>query len=263
MVDEKLGISAPLLSVRPSRNRLADEDRALLEERRRRHKADEDEAGTGAKGGGSPSLNHDTFEDDILVFGIPKEDMTVPVRKAIDVLVGQINELRAELMNAHGHEAFLEDQVEKDRLLHIMRRTVLMARLGLAARRVEEEHVSFCVLYFAVQNEDAVRTKYGAGAVESMLLHTADILRDNLDAGDLVGTLDHSDFGVVLPGTMAMDAVKKGHDLLSRIGAYFFDWQGQRINIEAKFGVTEIMSGDSGDDIIERARTVMKQSTRP
>ncbi|MBL4692809.1 MAG: GGDEF domain-containing protein, partial [Magnetovibrio sp.] len=204
--------------------------------------------------------NSETFDDDILVFGIPKEDMTEPVRKAIDLLIGQINSLRSELMSAHGHEAYLEDQVEKDRLLHIMRRTVLMARMGLAARRVEEEHVSFCVLYFNVKNSASVRLEYGAGAVESMLLHAADIMREGLDPGDLIGTLEDSDFGVVLPGTVLLDAVQKGHDLVQRIGAYSFDWQGQQIGIETDFGVTEIVAGDSGDDIIERARSSMESS---
>ncbi|MBL4692154.1 MAG: hypothetical protein JKY92_02365, partial [Magnetovibrio sp.] len=79
MVDEKLGLSAPVLSVRPGRNRLADEDRAILEERRRRHKSDEDRSGGEPTGQGPGPSNSETFDDDILVLGIPKGDMTEPV----------------------------------------------------------------------------------------------------------------------------------------------------------------------------------------
>jgi len=264
MVDEALGATVPVISVRPGRNRLADEDRALLEEKRKRQKHEAQKQGVSGEGSsGSSSHSPEDFQDDVTVFGIPKEDMTEPVRKAIELLLGQINDLRAELISAHGHEAYLEERVEKDRLLQIMRRKPFTARLGLAARRVEEEHVLFCVLYFNIVNAEAVRDEHGNGALESMMVHTADLMRERLDAGDIIGNLEHSDFGIVLPGTSPVDAAQKGHDLVADMAGHTFVWQGKSLNIQARFGMTEIAPGDTGDEIIDRARRVMNISDKP
>ncbi|PHS75031.1 MAG: hypothetical protein COB59_11760, partial [Rhodospirillaceae bacterium] len=214
------------------------------------------------KGAGSESEDHsghlaEDYHDEISVFGIPKEDMTEPVRKALKLLLGEINALRGQLISAHGHEAYLEEQVEKDRLLQVMRRKAFMARLSLAVRRVEDEHVLFCVLYFCINNVDTVQSQYGSGAVENMMVHASDILREKCEAGDVIGSLDHFDFGIVLPGIDPVHAAQRGHNLVAEMAAHGFSWQGQRLHIQAKFGVTEIAPGDSGDDIIERAKQVM------
>jgi len=258
MVDEALGSTVPVGSVRPGRNRLADEDRAMLEERRRRHGGGEaHQEGQGKDSSGDAHSHHEAFQDDISVFGIPNEEMTPAVRKAITLLLEQINDLRAELISAHGHEAYLEEQAEKDRLLHVMRRRAFLARLSLAARRVEEEHVQFCVLYIAIENAVAVQKESGHGALESMMVHSADVLRDRLLAGDVVGSLEHFDFGIIMPGTAPVEAARKGHDLVGDMAAKSFIWQGQAISIQARFGLTEIAPGDSCDEIIERAKRIM------
>jgi len=257
MVDEALGSTVPVGSVRPGRNRLADEDRAMLEERRRRHGGGEGHQGQGGGEAEDAHGHHEAFQDDISVFGIPKEEMTPAVRKAITLLLEQINDLRAELISAHGHEAYLEEQAEKDRLLHVMRRRAFVARLSLAARRVEEEHVQFCVLYIAIDNAVAVQKESGHGALESMMVHSADVLRERLQAGDVIGSLEHYDFGIIMPGTAPVEAARKGHELVADMAAKSFVWQGQEISIQAQFGLTEIAPGDSSDEIIERARRVM------
>jgi len=257
MVDEALGTTVPIMSVRPGRNRLADEDRTMLEEKRRRQHAEEHGHGTGSESSDHPGHLPEDFHDEISVFGIPKEDMTEPVRKALKLLLDEINALRGQLISAHGHEAYLEEQVEKDRVLQVMRRKAFMARLGLAARRVEDEHVQFCVLYFSIANVEAVQSLYGSGAVENMMVHASDVLREKCEAGDVIGGLDHFDFGIVLPGTDPVHAAQKGHHLVAQMAAHAFTWQGQTLHIQAKFGVTEIAPGDSGDDIIERAKRVM------
>jgi len=263
MTDEALGSAAPVVSVRPGRNRLADEDRAVLEERRRRRHAEEhDHKDTNSRNpGASHGRGGESFHDDISVFGIPKEDMTEPVRKAIELLLGQINDLRAELISAHGHEAYLEDRVETDRLLHVMRRKAFVARLAMAARRAAEEHTLFCVLYFSIENAAAVRLKLGDGAVENMMIHASEILHKRLETGDIIGSLEHFDFGLVLPGTQPTVAIQKGRHLVADMAAHTFVWQGQSMCIQARFGMTEIAPGDSGDDIIDRARRVMEATS--
>jgi len=257
MADGPLGSSTPIVSVRPGRNRLADEDRTILEERRKRlkkHESEKDEApehGSDFQGFGH---DHDQIFDDVSVLGIPKAEMTESVRTAINLLFVQINQLRAELANAKGHEAYLEEQVEKDRLLHVMRQRAFMSRLSLAVRRVEEESALFCFLYIKIQNALSIRERMGHGAHESLMVHAADVLRERLEPGDIIGSLENSDFGIILPGTSPLDADLKGRNLMADMAAKTFPWQGENVQIFAHYAITEIYAGDGGEQIVVRSR---------
>jgi len=264
MSDDLLGSPAPIVSVRRGRNQLSDEDRALLEARRKRQ---QHQSHGGTSGGGrdkdGPAPGHNFFHDDVSVLGIPEGEMTDSVRHAIGVLLDEINDLRAALAQAKGQTAFLEDQAEKDRLLHVMRRRAFLARLGLAVRRVEDEKVLFCFVYIAITNAQTVRQEFGHGAVESLQVQTAEVLRAGLQVGDLIGSLENFDFGIILPATQPLDADQKGRDLMVDLSNRKFVWQGQALGISAEFGIAEITPGDTGEDIIDRARRALEARRPP
>ena len=247
MAEDTAGPAAPIVSVRPGRNRLPAEDRALLEERRKRQR---DQGGEDGKTG----AGHEGIHDEVSVLGIPKEEMTESVRNAIGKLLDEINRLRAELTHAHGHEAYLEEQAEKDRLLHVMRRRAFLARISLAARRVAEEQVQFSFIYIAIANAGAVRTEFGHGASENLMVQAAEVLREGVEPGDVVGSLEQFDFGVLLPGTPMAAAEAKAQRLVGGLSGRTFIWQGLEVGIQAAFGVAEVAAQDSGDEVITRAK---------
>jgi len=256
MSDDRVGPSAPIVSVRPGRNRLADEDRALQAAKRQRQKKKQydDHGMSGEDGGLGHGAGHSDIDDDVRVFGIPKDELTDNVRQAIQLLLDEINHLRGELVRAKGHEAYLEDQAEKDRLLHVMRRRAFMARLSLSVRRVEEEKAQFSFLYIQVKNAQFVRNGYGHGAFENLMMQAANALRDGVEAGDVIGSLENADFGVLMPGTPLEICEGKAAQLVATMAAQSFSWQGQPLGVQVAFGSTLISAGDNGEDIIVRAR---------
>jgi len=259
MAEDNVGPAAPIVSVRPGRNRLAEEDRELQaakRERKKKHKggSGNDNDGHGGHAGGH---GHDVIDDDVSVLGIPKDEMTDNVRQAISTLLDEINHLRGELARAKGHEAYLEEQAEKDRMLHVMRRRAFMARLALAARRVEEEGVEFTFLYIQIVNAAAVRGEFGHGALENLMMQASAALREGAEAGDVVGSLENSDFGLILPGNTLQEGEAKAARLMAVLGGRTFSWQGQTLGIEARFGDATITTGDSGDDVISHAKVNM------
>jgi len=166
----------------------------------------------------------------------------------------EINRLRAELSQARGHEAYLEEQVEKDRLLHVMRRRAFLARVNLSARRVAEEQVQFSFIYISVTNAPAVRTEFGHGAAENLMMQAAEVLREEVEPGDVVGSLEQFDFGLLLPGTPAGAAQEKAQQLVQALSGRTFIWQGNEVGIHAAYGVTEIAPQDVGDEVVSRAK---------
>jgi len=257
MADDNVGPAAPIVSVRPGRNRLAEEDRELLAARRERkgkHGGGEGGYGGHESAGGH---GHGAIDDDVSVLGIPKEEMTENVRHAIDTLLEEINHLRSELSRAKGHEAYLEEQAEKDRMLHVMRRRAFLARLALAVRRVEEEKVEFAFLYIEIANAAAVRGEFGHGALESLMMQASAALREGAEPGDVVGSLENFDFGLILPGNTLQEGEAKAARLLSILSGRSFAWQGQSLGIQARCGDATIAAGDSADEVVQRAKDNM------
>ena len=260
MAEDNVGTAAPIVSVRPGRNRLAEEDRELQAAKRQRnkkHKGSPEDAYGDAQAGYAGGHGHDEIDDDVSVLGIPKEEMTDNVRQAIGTLLDEINHLRAELVRAKGHEAYLEEQAEKDRMLHVMRRRAFMARLTLAARRVDEDGVAFTFLYIQIANAAAVRGEFGHGALENLMMQASAALREGAEAGDVVGSLENSDFGLILPGNSLQEGETKAARLMAVLGGRTFSWQGQTLGIAARFGDAAITAGDSGEDVIRHAKDNM------
>jgi len=256
MAEDNVGPAAPIVSVRPGRNRLAEEDRELQaakRERKNKHKGayEDDHGGYGGYAGGH---SHDEIDDDVSILGIPKDEMTDNVRQAINTLLDEINHLRGDLARAKGHEAYLEEQADKDRMLHVMRRRAFMARLALAARRVEEEGVEFAFLYIQIVNAAAVRGEFGHGALENLMMQASAALREGAEAGDVVGSLENFDFGLILPGTTMLEGEAKAAHLIAVLRGRTFSWQGQTIGIEARFGNATITAGESGEEVIGHAK---------
>jgi len=259
MAEDNVGPAAPIVSVRPGRNRLAEEDRELQaakRERKNKHKGAYEDS-HGGHSGHAGGHGHDEIDDDVSVLGIPKGEMTDNVRQAINTLLDEINHLRGELARAKGHEAYLEEQAEKDRMLHVMRRRAFMARLALASRRVEEEGVEFAFLYIQIVNAAAVRGEFGHGALENLMMQASAALREGAEAGDVVGSLENSDFGLILPGNTLQDADRKAARLMPVLRGRTFAWQGQDLSIEARFGDATITAGVSGEDVIRHAKDNM------
>lgn len=255
MADDTAGPAAPIVSVRPGRNSLPDEDRALMEARRRRQQSQSGHKGQGGQSGyASTGDAHHDIHDDVSILGIPKEEMTDSVRSAIGVLLEEINQLRADLIHARGHEAYLEEQAEKDRLLHVMRRRAFLARVNLAVRRVGEEEIPFSFIYIAIANAATVRTQFGHGAAENLMMQSAEVLREGVEPGDVVGSLEQFDFGVILPGIPHADAERKALQIVHSLSGRSFLWQGQEVAIQAAFGMAEIAPQDTPDEVVARAK---------
>ncbi len=251
MTDDDLGPSAPIVSVRSGRNQLSEEHQAVLEERRRRAR----EAAIRRKGAPDHEMIQSLTEphDDISILGIPKAEMTPNVRHAIERLLDEINRLRAEVMRVHKREAYLQEQAEKDRLLHVLRRRTFLARLNMAARKVGEEQVQFSFIYLKIVNAETVRTRYGQDASENLMMQAAEVLRESASRGDVLGSLEQHDFGVLLPGTPRARARENGRLLVAALRGRSFVWQGRVLGLEVQCGTAEVAPRDTPEDVIARA----------
>jgi len=129
-----------------------------------------------------------------------------------------------------------------------------LSRLNLAARRVADEQVQFSFIYLVIANAGAVRTNFGHGAAENLMMQAAEVMREAVEPGDVVGSLEQFDFGVLLTGIPMAQAEDKARSLVQSLKGRSFMWQGQDVRIDADFGLAQVASIDSGDEVIARAK---------
>lgn len=254
MADDPISNYMPVASILPGRDRSTRKAKVYDPDTKKK-------GGSGQRGGGkasgqsstSTSEGHEEFSDDISVLGIPREEMTEHVQDALKGLLEEISSLRDELSRAHGHEAYLEELAEKDRVLHVMRRAAFLAKMKACVRRLEEEQIRFAFLYVPILNAVQVHSDTSHDASEALMVQAAGALREGVESGDIIGTLEGFDFGVILPGDTVEDAVVKGKALVQSLRGRAMVWESETLGIEAAFGVSEIHRHDSIEEIIGRA----------
>ncbi len=247
MADDPIGASIPTMALRPSRDRPSSRDERVYDPLTRK------KPGKHSRHGGG----HGAFEDDISVLGIPNEEMTESVRTAIDLLLGEINKLRDELSSAQGHEAFLASRVEHDPNLEVLNRQTFLARIGTSVRHAIDEKAQFSFAYIPITNVTDIGKAHGRDAFDAVMGQAAAVIRETVEAGDVVGSLENHDFGIIMPGTPLGDAITKAQNVARSLSGRQIAWQGRTLEIAAAFGVAEILPEDTHDDILARAQRAL------
>ena len=258
MADDPIGSYAPVQSVFPERDRKMPRQEKVYDPSTRKNRG-----GSGGGGGKKKSSEHgpglEDINDEVSILGIPKAEMTKSVSDAINALLEEINFLKGELAKSHGHEAYLEEQVETDIDLHILRRHALTSKILQSVGRVRDENAPYSFIFITIKNASVTGSEFGRGAYEELIRQSASALREGLEQGDILGSLENHDFGIILPGNTAADAELKAQSLMLSLGGRKFVWEGNALDVDAGYGVAEINVGDNIEDILHKAANDQSQ----
>lgn len=260
MADDPIGSSAPVQSVFPERDRKMPRQEKVYDPSTRK-KGSGGGSGGGKKESPSHGPGHEDISDEISILGIPKAEMSKSVSDAISALLEEINFLKSELVKSHGHEAYLEEQVEIDIDLHVLRRHALTSKIIQSIGRVSDESAPYSFIFITIKNATAIASEFGRSAYEELIKQAAGALREGVEQGDILGSLENHDFGIILPGNTVADAELKAQSLLLSLGGRKLVWKDSALDIDAGYGITEINAGDNTEDILDRAFADQLQRT--
>lgn len=256
MADTPIGSYAPVSSILPERDRTMPRQEKVYDPSTKKQGGDK-KGGAGKKGDDNQSASdghgHEDISDEISILGIPKEEMSESVRDAINVLLDEVNFLKGELAKAHGHEAYLEEQVETENSLHVLRVRALAAKIVQAVHRVEDENAPYSFIYITIKNGAATSIEFGKNAFDELLVQAAGALNEGIEQGDILGQLENNDFGIILPGNTIADAQLKAESLMLTMAGRKLMWKGATLDIDAGFGLAEIKAGDVIESVRARA----------
>lgn len=194
------------------------------------------------------------------IMGIPEGELTPKVRSAIMALLGEVDQLRRELKEAHARLTYLEKIADQDTLTPIANRRAFIRELSRVMSYAQRYSVPSSVLFFDLNGLKIINDTYGHATGDAALLHVAHILIESVRGSDFVGRLGGDEFGVILANADQMAANDKAQSLAAAIETSHFAWQGKHIPISLAYGAYSFKPGEDPSAALANADKAMYQN---
>lgn len=191
-------------------------------------------------------------------------------------LVSHVEELRSTVdqLNRENRQAIEELRVEissyESKLLRAESKALKDPLTGLANRRSIEERMtrsianscSFCVAMFDLNRFKSVNDELGHLAGDDLLCQFSKRMQDQVRSGDLAGRWGGDEFVVIMMWCDLSEATVVIERIKSKIfGTYRLNTRNDlslvSIDIDAAVGVAQWEEGDSAQDLIQKADSLM------
>jgi diguanylate cyclase (GGDEF)-like protein len=220
----------------------------------------------GSKVRGSAAVVDDPADEGsneaLRLLGLPAQELTPKVRSALGQLIGEVAELRHELLTTQRRLMELERLADEDSLAPISNRRAFVRHLARTITYVARYGAACSLLYFDVNGLKTINDTHGHAAGDAALIHVADILRGNTRTSDMVGRLGGDEFGVLLARANEIIATNKAQQLARVVAEARFTWDGRTVPISVAFGAHGLSPGEDAQAALAAADRAMYRQKR-
>jgi len=195
--------------------------------------------------------------DNPMLLGIPKEEFTGSVRRAIWALLGEARSLRSEVERARGLPKEAEQARDRDHLLPGLNRRTFMSELERQIALASRYATPTSLVYLDIDGLKLLNDTQGHACGDAVLAHFCALLLSSLRSSDVVGRLGGDEFGVVLLHTDEKQAQSTCLRVAQLSASTPFAWRGADIPVRFTFGVAQIAAGLDAEAAIAAADAAM------
>jgi len=181
-------------------------------------------------------LREDGLQDEVVLFGIPEEQMTPEVRRAIEGLLARLEETDQALERASKKVTELEILADRDSLTPAFNRRAFMRELGRAIALSARHQSPLSLVYIDIDDLKTLNDREGHAAGDAALKALASILNEHTRTSDLIGRIGGDEFALLLPHTNGEAAAELAARLDEAVNAAANSTTGLSIS----YGVHEI-----------------------
>lgn len=156
-------------------------------------------------------------------------------------IFGMLEELRLQR---------LADEGQKDGLTGVLLRKPFFSNSTLIIERVGSP---FSVLMLDIDNFKKVNDSFGHAAGDAVITDCANVLKETVRAGDLVGRLGGEEFAVMLPRCNADEAVDVAERIRQQVATRLVTGRGGSVRYTVSIGVAEGRMGSKAQASLELA----------
>lgn len=201
-------------------------------------------------------------EDAVELLGLPEDELTPSVRAALHQLIGELIDLRTELVTTQTRLSELERLADEDALAPISNRRAFLRQLDRTISYVERYGTASSLLYFDLNGLKSINDEQGHAAGDAALVHVAHVLLANTRNSDVVGRLGGDEFGVILARADEMTAAAKAGGLAELVAATRFTFDGTTILIRVAYGAYGLRPGEDPQHALAMADRAMYEQKR-
>ncbi len=194
--------------------------------------------------------------------GLSVSDLTPPVQRALQALMGEIDDLRAEVTRLKARLAEAEGIADRDALTPALNRRALLRELGRIRAFAHRYGSAASLIYFDLDGFKAVNDRFGHAAGDAALQAVAQRLIASVRESDVVGRMGGDEFAVILAQADETTATAKAQALAREIEAtpvVFGDWSAP---LHLSYGVCAISPAVEPEEIVAAADAAMYAARR-
>ena len=154
----------------------------------------------------------------------------------------------------------LERMALLDQLTQLANRAYLEEELAKRLEDYEDKQVPFGLLFMDIDFFKKFNDTYGHDVGDEVLKFVANTLTTNARPFDVYGRWGGEEFLGVIRNIEASDLEEIGNRMRTNIGASYLLSGDERLSVNISVGATVIKPGDTVDDLVKRADTLLYQS---
>lgn len=189
--------------------------------------------------------------------GLSAADLTGPVQQALQTLLAEVDDLRAEVARLKARLAEAEGLADQDPLTPLLNRRAFMRELNRIRTFAQRYGSPASLIYFDVDGLKGINDRFGHAAGDAALKAVADRLLANVRESDIVGRMGGDEFAVILVQADRFTARAKAETLTAAIceaPVELGDWSAP---LRLSFGVRDIAPDQPAEAIVADADAAM------
>ena len=210
-----------------------------------------------ARAGAEVSAYASPPSDKTAFLGLTEAELTPAVQGAVQTLLGEIDDLRAEVSRLKARLSEAEELADRDPLTPVLNRRAFVRELGRIRTFSERYGSPASLVFFDLDGFKHVNDRFGHAAGDSALQAVAQRLAGNIRESDIVGRMGGDEFAVILVQADKATDEAKALALSKSIESSpirFGDWSAP---LHISFGVREITPDLEPETLIAEADAAM------
>ena len=195
--------------------------------------------------------------DNPMLLGIPPNEFTTSVRRAIWALLGEARSLRAELERTRTQLKAAEQTVDRDPLLPVLNRRAFTRELGRQMASAARYATPISLAYLDLDGLKSANDSHGHACGDAILAHLSTLLLSALRSSDLVGRLGGDEFGIILLHANEQQAGLTCARLTDLARERPLPWQDSQIAVRFTVGTIQVVDGMDAEAAIAAADAAM------
>jgi len=200
--------------------------------------------------------------DSASFMGIGRAEMTPAVQAAIEALLGEVDELKAEVSRLKARLEDAENLADRDALTPLLNRRAFVRELSRARTFAQRHGFPLSLVYFDLDGFKALNDRLGHAAGDAALQVVAERLTSNVRESDIVGRMGGDEFAVVLMPADAAAAEGRAATLAEAIEQDLGVPGDSRARLRVSYGVREIDPEADAEALIAQADAAMLDAKR-